>query len=319
MTFTAAEFTDAGTGEITTASGAWVAPVTSVATASSSVARATWTANEVASSYLVEYRINGGAWTSAGAAVGTSADLPASPGLSFDVRTQAFHVNGSSDWSNVASVVMGLDAPVITVVRAGSRPSQTATVSWASVPGASSYVVERDDDEAGTYATSTTTATTSYTVAGGTGNRVRFRVSARNGAGVTSSKSTVVEVKFTGTSGHVPEGAVDQVVRSGTDVTVSGWVSDWPDGSAPTDVHIYWVAAGVSGDPRAVGTGTGVHANVVRNDVQAAKGYPHPRWGWGTTLKNVSAGAKVCVYGIDTNYNTSDPADNAKEFGCWTV
>lgn len=83
-----------------------------------------------------------------------------------------------------------------------------------------------------------------------------------------------------------PIGVLDQVVRSGSTVSGSGWAID-PDTAAPVPVHVY------------VGpVGTAITANVDRPDIDAAFPAYGPTHGFSFSLPS-SGPTSVCAYAID--------------------
>ena len=115
----------------------------------------------------------------------TYTDSTAALNSTYVYRVAADNVAGTSAWSNALTLpVAAPAAPVIltgTAVRAGSN--ERATITWAAVPFATSYVIQRSLDS--TFATGITSATVGSVTTFTTGNISRtanwyFRMAAVN-------------------------------------------------------------------------------------------------------------------------------------------
>jgi titin len=214
------------TGETTLA-----APVNVGATAStSSTAVVTWSDTVGETAYLVEYRVTGGTWQSAGttAANATSytvTDLASATAYQF--RVTAKSATQSSAASSVASATTRLAAPVGVVV--APKEQSFLEVTWNSVTAASSYIVERSLDGVLFFTAVTTSASAGnlYKDTSVSADAVYYyRVSAVG----TVGRSDASEVAFASASESQPIPAPSGV--SVTQLTNSSARVAWTDNSA---------------------------------------------------------------------------------------
>jgi hypothetical protein len=113
-------------------------------------------------------------------------------------------------------------------------------------------------------------------------------------------KSPLLACATVNVPGGPPVGNVESVSRANGQLTVTGWALD-PDTAASAAVHLY-----LNG-----GWATAAMADVVRNDVGAAYPGYGPAHGFQVTIPAPAGAARVCVYGINTGYGSTNP-----ELGC---
>ncbi|MCU6480147.1 FG-GAP repeat domain-containing protein [Arthrobacter sp. A2-55] len=170
------------------------APVTTTLTATvvaGPAAKASWTNVPSATSYLLQYRINGGTWVSSSYTILT-ATVAASADDKVDLRVQAVSPAGSSPFSAIISVTMP-SAMVPPVVSGRVTAATQATFSFNAVSGATAYIVDQKLGSGSWTTLSSNQTALSNTITSTAGTDVSFRARATN-ASVTSGYSNVATV-----------------------------------------------------------------------------------------------------------------------------
>ncbi len=148
-----------------------------------------WTTVPSATSYSIERSPDGSTWSALGTSLSaayTDTGLPL--GTHFYYRVKATNASGSSAFTTTLDVLTPPAAPTLTSVTPVSATK--ITIAWASVPGATSYQLERSLNNS-TWTSLGTTASPTYddtTVAAGT--RYYYRIRAVNSGGTSTPSGT---------------------------------------------------------------------------------------------------------------------------------
>jgi titin len=172
----------------------------SVTAASATTINVAWNPVIDATNYKIERSLNQTTWTAlvpSPALAGTSAsyaDTGVSSGTTYYYRISAIDAAGTSAATTAVNTLTFAAAPTL----AGTVGSATAiNVSWAAVPTATSYLLERSVDAGATWQTLNTQSTLTYSNTALTADTAyKYRVSAINPSG-TSATSNVVSLTTT--------------------------------------------------------------------------------------------------------------------------
>jgi YD repeat-containing protein len=172
------------------------ASVTATVAADLGSISATWASESGATSYNVQYRVNGGAWSQSSAVTGASYTLSGPGDGNYQFQVQACNAAGCSAWTSSATV--GLWHPP-TAAPALSSPGLSNNggyaVSWTAVAAASSYGLQQQVN-GGSWSTIQTNGATSWSASGEGDGTYSYRVQACNAGGCgpwSSTSTTTVE------------------------------------------------------------------------------------------------------------------------------
>lgn len=185
-----------------------------------------WTAVVAASTYRLEERFNSGSWTQVQDAATQSRSYSARPAGTYEHRVRACNPAGCGPYSAVGTtqVVYPPATPALTVP--ASSYSGGYSISWTSVPTATSYQLE-EQVGAGSWVLVYNAAGTSMAVSGKPANSYGYRVKACNSAGcsATSVAKTIVVT--------LPPTAAPSI-SSPASVAVDGFTVSWSGVAAAT-------------------------------------------------------------------------------------
>jgi len=226
-------------------------PTGVTATATSNSVTISWNSVLNADEYYI-YRSSSSGWDKIGSSFTTSyTDTGLSANTTYTYNVAAHNNGGEGPSSASVTVTTTLATPTVTV---GTVTSNSVTISWTSVTGATGYNVYRSLTSSGTYdpvsvATPTTTTTT-YTDSGRlTGTTYYYKVAAKVGS-VTGPQSTAVSATTTPDSTlGIPTGLIT------TTTTSSSITLNWDLVSGAAGYNVYRSST-LSGPYDLVGTTT---------------------------------------------------------------
>lgn len=174
----------------------------------------TWPAVPTATSYWVEKRVNGGAWTVvASAQTARTVSATSTPGSSVEVRVRANLHAISGPYSTVSKVILeALAAPPVITGKADSATA--ATFTWPAVSKATGYRVEKQVNSGAWTVVSATTTSRTATVTGTGGNTLKLRVQSLNGAGASAYSKTASVVLPNTPANPVVSGKLDPATEA---------------------------------------------------------------------------------------------------------
>lgn len=149
-----------------------------------------WTAVTGAQTYQLEESANGGGWTLAYNAAGTSVGFSAKPSGSYAYRVRACNAAGCSGFSGTSSTAViypPSSAPTLSVPSQG--PSGNYAVSWTVVSGSATYQLEESANGAG-WALVYNAAGTSVAFSTKPAGSYSYRARACNAAGCSGYSAT---------------------------------------------------------------------------------------------------------------------------------
>jgi YD repeat-containing protein len=167
-----------------------------------------WAASSGATSYVLQQQMNGGSWTQAYSGSTTSQSISGLGDGSYVYRVQACNANGCSDWGTSGTLTVALiPATPGSISLPTTSSTGVVTVSWASSPNATSYVLQQQFNGGG-WTQAYSGGATSKAIGGlGNGSYV-YRVEACNSNGCsawqTSGALTVALVPAPSASISVP-------------------------------------------------------------------------------------------------------------------
>lgn len=152
----------------------------------------TWTNVSNASAYTVQEQVNGGAWTTIQNNAGLNWSVIGETNGTYAYRVEACNSLGCGPWSNTGTTVVTWPVPA---VPAGlSAPSYTTsanyTVSWNSVPYATSYVLNAAPS-GGSWTTVSNGSATSWAASGQGNSAWTYAVSACDASGCSAFSSAI--------------------------------------------------------------------------------------------------------------------------------
>lgn len=136
--------------------------------------------SERASSYVAQYRLNGGSWQSASATPGTPYSVTSGGGQTVEFRVLARNVAGDSSYAQ-ARVDM-IHAPAAPKITTSEQSGELARFAYDAVVGADSYVAQYRINS-GSWQNANIGPDEDLEVEASAGQTVHFRVLARNVAG----------------------------------------------------------------------------------------------------------------------------------------
>jgi len=211
---------NAGTFSVPANPGTPAPPASMTATVAVNLASitATWPSDSSATSYLVRYAFNSGAWTPSGTLSTAAFTLNGPADGSYQFQARACNANGCSAWGASATAsVQHVTAPPALSTPAASN-SGSYTVSWTAVGAASSYTLQQQVN-GGSWATLQSSTATSWTASGEGNGTYAYRVQGCNGGGCGPWSTTGTTVVT-----H-PPGSAPNVSVPGTNNTGSYTVS----------------------------------------------------------------------------------------------
>lgn len=281
-----------------------------------------WDNSETGETLVLEYSVNGGAWTSLqtlntvypGYATWTpvSVELPAgarSESTRFRWRQLSNSGPASDTWALEDVRIRAVLPPVPlapAVVFAMANSSSTASLLWSPVTGATSYVVEQLIAEQWTAIASVTSEVTSYRVNGLAADTIyAFRVRAGNVAGL-SSESQLSLVRTWAATDDPSKGTLSFVSRnvSATETSEGGTATLIVQraGAAAGEVSVgYTVTSGsaTSGEDFVAASGTLTFASGQNSQAITVQLLPdllvEPTETFTVTLSNATGGAELGV------------------------
>jgi hypothetical protein len=145
--------------------------------------------------WLVEYKVNAGAWTTLSTTtVEKSASITsATYGDTVTVRVSTINEQGTSSPASSSPMTLVAIPAQVTGLAAGTATGSTMPLTWSAVSGAASYLVEYKAHASSTWLTSGTVTAAAATVIGlFPSTSYDFRVTAANaaGSGTTSATAT---------------------------------------------------------------------------------------------------------------------------------
>ncbi len=187
-----------------------------------------WSKSAGAKSYEVQYRKNGGSWSSVASTTSTSYTISKlSPATTYELRVRALSKNGSeTQRTDYCSAVSARTYGLIADITDGAK----VKLSWGTVPGAKNYSVQRCDTSTYGWKTVKTTTSTSYEEK--IPSAINYRVVAKDSSGKTLYTAENLTVNASGV----------KFVVEGNRVTVS-----WSKVSKATGYQVrrstseYWV------------------------------------------------------------------------------
>ncbi len=145
--------------------------------------------------YSVEYRVNNGIWQqlSRSQSIDNTANLQSLSSLAtVDARVYTINEMGTSAASTVGTLTLVAVPGQVTGLATGAATVSAQSLTWTSVTGASSYMIEYKLSAASSWIQSGTTTTNGYTVSGlSSSSAYNYRVVAINTAG-QGAPSTIV-------------------------------------------------------------------------------------------------------------------------------
>jgi len=160
-----------------------------------------WTAPPTATSYDVQERLNGGAWTTiASATTSTSISRPGNVSGSYTYQVAAYNTYGTRGWAGSAAVTVDITygvlptAPPSLAVPASSN-NGSATLSWSATSLTTRYVVEQSNNGGTSWAQIYNSTGTSTAVSGLADGSYSYHVQSCNTYGCsawTNGSATLV-------------------------------------------------------------------------------------------------------------------------------
>jgi len=142
-----------------------------------------WSAVTGASTYTLQQRLNGGAWSTVQATSATSDSVSGEGNGSYGYQVQACNAGGCGPWSSADTVAVALipATPTLTVTQTpGASSHIIASLTWTAEPNATTYVVQ---EETGATITQVYSGSNTTWSGGYTGALRTFRVEACNSSG----------------------------------------------------------------------------------------------------------------------------------------
>lgn len=155
-----------------------------------------WGSVSTASNYTLQEQVNGGSWTTVQTGPDITWNTTGKANDTYSYRVEACNASGCSAWTPVGSVVVLLPpASAPTLSTPSSNNSGAYTVSWTSVPTATSYNLQ-EEIGSGSWTTVQSTAATTWGASGKSNDTYNYRVEACNDGGCstwsTSAATTVL-------------------------------------------------------------------------------------------------------------------------------
>ncbi|MCS4308915.1 RHS repeat-associated protein [Rheinheimera pacifica] len=153
-----------------------------VASASGNTITVNWSYATNAYYYLIQQRINGGAWQSVATVWGLSQQFAGSAGNTYQYQAAACNDWGCSGYwvGNVISLVASEPAPATPGAPTVSLSGNTINTSWSAVTGATSYRIQQSVNGGSWQAEINKGTTRSHAFSSMAGNSYRYRVRACN-------------------------------------------------------------------------------------------------------------------------------------------
>lgn len=151
-----------------------------------------WTSVATAASYTLQEQINGGAWSTVQSGSGTAWSAAAKSNGTYAYQVQACNAGGCSAWSATGTTVVLLPPGSPPSVTSPSTSSTgTYTVSWSTIPSATSYNLQ-EQLNGGAWTTVQSTGATSWSASGKANGTYGYHAQSCNGGGCSgwSSVST---------------------------------------------------------------------------------------------------------------------------------
>jgi len=272
-------------------------PVTPKPTALSATANATssssitvsWSGGSGATEYYV-YRstTENGTYTQIGGSQTASPyiDTGLSANTTYYYKVVA-HNNGGDTESNVTSATTKINAPTNVKPNYPASDSNTITISWDSVSGATGYDVYRSTTESGTYTKVDSSTSTSYTNTGlSDGTTYYYKVVAKNSSGSESAQSSPAASAITKPS--TPTG-----LKAVTNAAANSITLTWDSVTGATEYRLYRSTPG-SNDFQLIATTSSPFTN---NNIVAGQTYYYKVAAYNSAGESVQSVYVISGYG----------------------